>query len=209
MANISHRLGAEEILLKAMNYAAEKHRNQRRKGDDSPYINHPVRVAYILTSVGNVNNINTIAAALLHDTIEDTDATMDDLRQIFGAAIANIVSEVTDDKSLPKRARKEQQILYAAEKSGPAKLVKIADKLDNLRDLQCVSPKGWSEERIKGYYAWSLAVVKQTTSIGCVNKWIEAELNSLFVKVLGTDRLSIKVEGMLDAYLELMDEATD
>src|SRR4051794_38560648 len=95
------------LVLKAAEFAAEKHRMQRRKDvDASPYINHPLALANILISEGHVEDPDVLVAALLHDTVEDTDTTTDELEQEFGKRIAEIVAEVTDDKSLPKEERK-------------------------------------------------------------------------------------------------------
>lgn len=102
-------------------------------------------VAHILTSEGNVYDTEVIQAALLHDTVEDTDTTFQEIQQRFGSAVRKIVEEVTDDKSLPKMERKRLQIAHAKDSSYEAKLVKLADKLYNLRDLQRCAPRGWTE----------------------------------------------------------------
>src|SRR5262252_844777 len=116
-----------EIVLKAAAFAAEKHRNQRRKDEEaSPYINHPIQVAYILVEA-NVEDPVVLASALLHDTIEDTETTHDELEIVFGYEIANIVAECSDDKSLTKLERKQAQIDHAAAISAKARLVKLAD----------------------------------------------------------------------------------
>lgn len=133
-----------------MNFAAIKHRDQRRHDSiETPYINHPVGVAYILTSKGNVTDLDVLMAAILHDTVEDTNTTFDEIENAFGTKIKNIVAEVTDDKSLPKMERKRLQIEHALTVSREAKLVKLADKLYNLRDLQKELPKGWTEVRFR------------------------------------------------------------
>src|SRR5579863_6095940 len=95
------------IVLAASAFAAHKHRDQRRKGAEaSPYINHPIAVANVLANEAHIIEPVVLAAALLHDTIEDTDTTVDELVAEFGSEIAGIVLEVTDDKSLPKQERK-------------------------------------------------------------------------------------------------------
>jgi guanosine-3',5'-bis(diphosphate) 3'-pyrophosphohydrolase len=148
------------LVLRAADFAAEKHSKQRRKdGKDTPYINHPLNVAHLLAQVGGVEDPDILAAALLHDTVEDTDATLEEVTREFGAHIAGIVAEVTDDKSLPKSERKRLQIRNAPHKSRGAKLVKLADKLSNLTDLQTSQPKSWSVERVQGYCAWASLVV--------------------------------------------------
>ena len=147
------------LILNATAFAADKHRNQRRKdAEASPYINHPVALANLLAQAG-VGETTVLAAALLHDTIEDTDATPEELAGTFGGEIAAIVLEVTDDKSLPKAERKRLQIEHAAHLSTPAKLVKLADKICNLRDVSDSPPQDWSLERKREYFDWARQVV--------------------------------------------------
>jgi guanosine-3',5'-bis(diphosphate) 3'-pyrophosphohydrolase len=147
------------LILHATAFAADKHRNQRRKdAEASPYINHPVALANLLAQAG-IGDATVLAAALLHDTIEDTDATPEELIATFGAEIAAVVLELTDDKSLPKAERKRLQIEHAADLSSAAKLVKLADKICNLRDMSDSPPKDWSLERKREYFDWARRVV--------------------------------------------------
>jgi guanosine-3',5'-bis(diphosphate) 3'-pyrophosphohydrolase len=147
-------------ILKAASFAAEKHRDQRRKdAESSPYINHPITLANVLANEGNVTDPDVLCAALLHDTIEDTETTADELRGIFGDTVTGIVLEVTDDKSLPKAERKRLQIEHAAHASPQAKLVKLADKICNLRDILASPPADWSVERKQEYFDWSAKVI--------------------------------------------------
>jgi hypothetical protein len=119
---------AIQLMLKAAQFAAQKHKDQRRKDTAaSPYINHPLTLANILREEGDVEDPTVIAAALLHDSIEDTQTSYDELRGQFGAEIAEIVAEVTDTKWLTKASRKRLQISKAARASHGAKLVKLAD----------------------------------------------------------------------------------
>lgn len=148
------------LLLTATAFAADKHRNQRRKDvEASPYINHPIALANILKNEGGIADAKVLAAALLHDTIEDTDATAEELEGLFGKEIATIVLEVTDDKSLAKAERKRLQVEHASTIGHRAKLVKLADKICNLRDLISSPPAGWSQQRINEYFDWAKAVV--------------------------------------------------
>lgn len=117
-------------------------------------------MAHLLTEIGKIEDTNVLIAALLHDTVEDTDTTLDEIEREFGAKIRSIVYEVTDDKSLPKEERKLLQIKHAASKSYEAKLVKLADKLYNLRDLVRCTPEGWTEERVQNYFLWANEVIK-------------------------------------------------
>ena len=148
------------ILLRAVSFAAERHRHQRRKGVDAdPYINHPIQVAEVLVEVGGIDDLPTLIAAILHDTVEDTATTLDELSERFGSEVAGLVGEVTDDKSLPKAERKRRQIEHAPALSAPAKRIKIADKICNVRDIAIAPPASWSAQRRIEYFAWSEAVV--------------------------------------------------
>jgi len=150
------------LIMKAMKFAAEKHRGQSRKdAANTPYINHPISVAGLLINAGGITDSNVIAAALLHDTVEDTDATVDDIEEIFGKTIRNIVIEVTDDKSLPSPERKRLQIEHAARLSHEARLVKLADKISNLQDIVTSPPVKWSLERKREYFDWAKEVIDQ------------------------------------------------
>jgi GTP diphosphokinase / guanosine-3',5'-bis(diphosphate) 3'-diphosphatase len=148
------------LLLKAALFAANKHRNQRRKDvDASPYINHPLTLAHILASEGGISNHKVLAAALLHDTVEDTDTTSKELEIEFGAEVASIVAEVTDNKSLDKAERKRLQIVKSSSKTHGAKLVKLADKISNLRDIANSPPADWTSDRRREYFDWAAKVV--------------------------------------------------
>jgi guanosine-3',5'-bis(diphosphate) 3'-pyrophosphohydrolase len=147
------------VLLDALELASIKHRDQRRKDrEGSPYINHPIAVARTLWAAG-VHDQTTIVAGILHDTIEDTETTYEELRARFGDEIANVVAEVSDDKSLPKQQRKELQVEHAPHLSTAAKLIKLADKACNLRDMVESPPHDWSDERRREYFAWAERVV--------------------------------------------------
>jgi GTP diphosphokinase / guanosine-3',5'-bis(diphosphate) 3'-diphosphatase len=148
------------LLIRATAFAAHKHRNQRRKDvDASPYINHPIALASLLANEAGITDVNTLVAALLHDTIEDTATTQAELEAEFGPAVAAVVAEVTDDKSLLKHERKRLQVEHAAHISKSAKLVKVADKICNLRDVANSPPLDWSLERKREYFDWARSVV--------------------------------------------------
>jgi GTP diphosphokinase / guanosine-3',5'-bis(diphosphate) 3'-diphosphatase len=148
------------LLIRAAAFAAEKHRKQRRKdADASPYINHPIALANVLANEAAIEDADVLVAALLHDTIEDTATTAQELKASFGSAVACIVVEVTDDKSLPKVERKQAQVEHAATLSGAAKLVKLADKICNLRDMSDAPPAGWPLERRREYFDWAKQVI--------------------------------------------------
>jgi guanosine-3',5'-bis(diphosphate) 3'-pyrophosphohydrolase len=148
------------LLLKALAFAAHKHRDQRRKDPEaSPYINHPIALAEVLAGEGGVTDLEVLAAALLHDTIEDTATSHEELVAQFGGRIAAIVAEVTDDQKLPKAERKRLQIVHAASLSAGAKLVKLADKICNLRDVAERPPEKWDLERRREYFDWARQVI--------------------------------------------------
>ena len=145
-------------LTKAYYFAAEKHKKQRRKGEArEPYINHPAMVADILAQSGA--DIDTIIVGVLHDTVEDTKTSYEELIQEFGVKIADTVMEVTDDKNLPKAKCKQLQIDRMPEKSKAAKKVKLADKISNLESMMVSPPAGWNYDRKMEYFEWSRAVI--------------------------------------------------
>ena len=147
-------------IISAIAFAADRHRDQRRKdANASPYINHPIALANVLANEAGIDDERVLIAAVLHDTIEDTETTEQDLVRSFGQEIAAIVLEVTDDKALPKAERKRLQLESAPDISRRAKLVKLADKIGNLRDVATNQPVGWSNERKKEYFDWAKAVV--------------------------------------------------
>lgn len=148
------------LFLRAANFAAKCHRKQKRKdGEGTPYINHPIEVANFLCEIGKVTDPTVLAAAVLHDTIEDTDATEEDLRREFGEAVLSLVLECTDDKSLPKAERKKLQIVNAPHKTPQAACIKIADKISNVKDVTNSPPPDWPLERRREYLDWTEKVV--------------------------------------------------
>ncbi len=156
-----------KLLMKALAFAAEKHKNQRRKNvEASPYINHPISLANILCNEAHVTDIKVICGALLHDTVEDTETTEEELVAGFGRHIASIVMDVTDDKSIEdKQKRKQLQIEHAAHISESAKLVKLADKTSNLRDIANDPPADWDLQRRRKYFDWAKQVIDQLRGV--------------------------------------------
>ena len=166
------------LILTALEFSSHKHRDQRRKDNNaSPYINHPISLANVLCNEGKVTSAKVICAALLHDTIEDTETSAEELRSRFGKAITNIVLEVTDDKSLPKTDRKLAQIEHAKNASKRAKLVKLADKICNLRDILFTPPADWPIARKREYFDWAKAVIDQVRG---TNKKLERIFDELY-----------------------------
>ena len=153
-------------LITALDFAADKHKTQRRKdAEASPYINHPIALANLLLNEAGVEDQRVLVAAVLHDTIEDTDTTAQELVRHFGKDVADIVLEVTDDKNLPKAERKRLQIEHAAHISRRAKLVKLADKICNLRDIAGSPPPDWPVDRKREYFDWSKSVVDELRGV--------------------------------------------
>ena len=181
-------------LVHAIHFAAEKHSNQRRKNAlKSPYINHPIKVMYQLTACG-ISDVPTLMAAVLHDTIEDTATSYEEIAGFFGERVAQIVSECTNDKSMSKIDRKRFQISHTSSISTEAKLVKLADKLSNLQGIIADPPLSWSLEVIRGYAYWCYAVCAQ---IGNVNENLNDRLLATF------EALGVKdPENTLDTELE-------
>jgi guanosine-3',5'-bis(diphosphate) 3'-pyrophosphohydrolase len=172
-------------MLKAVHFAADKHRDQRRKdADASPYINHPIEVAELLARIGGVTDIVTLQAAILHDTLEDTETTREELDAAFGAEVRYVVEEVTDDKTLEKVDRKRLQIEHAPYVSAAAKLVKLADKIANVRAVTETPPAKWSMQRRREYLDWSEQVVAGLR--GC-----NPELEKLYDTVLAEGRRAL------------------
>lgn len=147
------------LFIKALDFAAEKHKFQKRKGiNPAPYINHPIKVAQTLVEIGKIEDADVLTAALLHDTIEDTAATKEELQTFFGEKVTGIVLEVTDDKHMASSERKAYQIVKAPNLSKEAKLVKLADKTCNITDI-VNQPPDWPIERRISYLVWAKKVV--------------------------------------------------
>lgn len=168
------------VFVKAVAFAADKHRTQRRKdADASPYINHPIALANVLANEGGVTDVVVLSAAVLHDTIEDTNTTAEELTAIFGPKITATVLDVTDDKTLDKHVRKQRQIEHAPHITKEAKLVKLADKICNLRDILASPPADWSPERKQGYFDWAAKVV---AGVRGVHPELEAVFDGLLAR---------------------------
>lgn len=154
-------MGSDIVAVaRALDFAARKHSTQRRKGEaGEPYVNHLAEVARLVAEATEGRDPVAVLAALLHDTIEDTGTSHAELEQEFGREVADIVVEVTDDKSLPKTERKRLQEQNAPHKSSRAKLVKIADKTSNLRSIAKSPPLEWDLNRQREYFEWAARVV--------------------------------------------------
>jgi guanosine-3',5'-bis(diphosphate) 3'-pyrophosphohydrolase len=172
----------ELLILRAIDFAARKHRDQRRKDEEaSPYINHPIAVSLLLAEIGRVTDPEVLSAAILHDTLEDTKTTSEELEKAFGTKIRKLVEEVTDDKSLPKAKRKQLQIEHACQLSPDAVLIKLGDKISNVLDVTHSPPADWDLQRRREYLDWAEAVVSHAPKVN-------AALEQYFVNVLAQGR---------------------
>jgi guanosine-3',5'-bis(diphosphate) 3'-pyrophosphohydrolase len=169
------------LVSEAAELAARRHNGQRRKGrGDEPYINHLAEVANLLSAAAS-GDAELVAAGWLHDTLEDTETTFDELSQRFGLRVAGLVEECTDDMSLPKSERRQKQIEDAPKKSAGAKLIKTADKVSNIRARIFPSPSQEQREELADYVAWAEKVVA-----GC--RGVSAVLDSLFDEAVANAR---------------------
>ena len=178
----------DQLILKAAHFAAVKHRKQKRKDKDkTPYINHPISVAKIISEIGGIDDPEVLAAAILHDTIEDTETSPDDLEDKFGKQVRIFVEEVTDDKNLPKIVRKQRQIEHAKELSEGAALIKLGDKISNVMDITKTPPTEWDAKRRLKYFDWAEAVINNCPKVN-------NNLENLFFEVLQSGRNSITLK---------------
>lgn len=167
-------------ILAAARFAAEKHASQKRKGlAEEPYLNHLIEVADLIAGSSEILDTNLVMAGLLHDSIEDVGVTAEDLERRFGADVAGLVLEVTDDKSLPKETRKALQVQNAPHKSVRAQVIKLADKISNLRSILASPPANWSYERKRQYFDWANQVVSGLTA---PNSGLKAEFDRVFAR---------------------------
>jgi guanosine-3',5'-bis(diphosphate) 3'-pyrophosphohydrolase len=166
--------------LRALHFAAGKHRNQRRKDKrKTPYINHPIEVCHVLTDIGAVFDPTILTAAILHDTVEDTSTRQEEVRELFGSEVSDLVKEVTDDKRLPRFVRKRLQVEHAATLSDAAKQIKLADKISNLRDLLESPPRYWNTRMKLEYLDWAEQVAD---GLRDVNKKLEDAFDEMVRK---------------------------
>jgi len=165
-------------ILAAAHFAAEKHAQQRRKGENGePYFNHLLEVADLIAASTPELDVELMMAAFLHDTVEDTGVTLQELEQRFGKDVAALVAEVTDDKSLPKEIRKQLQVEHTPDKSPRAQTLKLADKISNLRAIISSPPVGWSRERKQQYFEWARQVV---SGISSPNEFLKSEFDKAY-----------------------------
>jgi (p)ppGpp synthase/HD superfamily hydrolase len=159
------------LVSEAAELAARRHNGMARKGrGDEPYINHLAEVANLLAAATDGADAELVAAGWLHDTIEDTETTRAELAEKFGERVASLVVEVTDDMTLPKSERRRLQVVDASKKSPGAKLIKIADKISNIRARILSEPTPEERDDLFDYTAWAGQAVA-----GCRggNAWLD------------------------------------
>ena len=163
------------LITRALHFAAERHSNHRRKGQaQEPYVNHLAEVSELVADATEGKDVNLIAAALLHDTIEDTETSSDELVATFNNDIAQLLADVTDDKSLPKQDRKYLQVVNSRAQNMRVKLLKLADKTSNLRSLANSPPENWNTEQKQAYIDWA---IKVAAGLKGVNPWLEGRFD--------------------------------
>ena len=174
------------LIEKALAFATEKHKNHTRADEEkSPYIVHPIAVKHILSEVGGVEDVEVLAAALLHDTLEDTPTTREELIENFGKRVCSLVEEVSDDKTLPKQTRKDLQIEHAPQLSEGAVLIKLGDKISNVTDITHTPPTNWDRSRCLEYFDWAERVINNCPKVN-------QALENYFAKTIKTGRESIE-----------------
>jgi len=171
-------------LLESLQFAAEKHSEHRRKNvGATPYINHPIDVALCLSRCG-ITDEAILIAAVLHDTVEDTETSFEEIQTLFGPRVCSLVRDMTDDKDLPKMERKQFQVDHASQLCDASKQIKIADKICNLQSVIEDPPKGWDEARRLDYLEWARAVFQGA-------KGVNTELDALFMQTYERGLLQI------------------
>jgi hypothetical protein len=189
-------------LTKALAFAADAHRNQRRKGaGQEPYINHLIEVLDLVASV-ECDDMDVLVAALLHDVLEDTRTGYDDLAALFGARVARIVQENSDDMTLPKPERGRARLEAMSKKSREARLVKFADIISNLRAIAVSPPAGWSNDRRLGYLSSCRDLVNAGRGSNAAIERIFDDTAKEVVRVIRTEGIG-DVDGSASARREL------
>lgn len=182
-------------IIRAYSFAAIKHNGQIRKNiNNSPYINHPIEVTQLLSYAG-VKDVDVLIAGVLHDVIEDTDATEIEIKTLFGKTVLNIIIECSHNNTLSKIEQRRYQLSHIKHISYGAKLIKMADGYSNLLELCTYPPINWSKERIDGYKIFLYARYYESAGI---NKYFDKIYTGLFNQY----NISVKSQQDLDQRLE-------
>jgi guanosine-3',5'-bis(diphosphate) 3'-pyrophosphohydrolase len=150
-----------EVVFRALSFAAQAHAQQRRKGSGEPYVNHLIDVAELLVRVAGIEDEDVLAAAVLHDVVEDTSVSSDDVEVEFGPRVRALVDALTDDKELPKDERKRLQIEHMRHATPEVRMIKLADHCSNIATL----PECWGQERNAEYVRWSAQVACECAGV--------------------------------------------
>ena len=170
-------------LADAINFAFKAHNGQTRKGSSEAYIMHPLRVMSSLIELG-ITDTNILCASVLHDTLEDCDVSVDDLKVNFGERICSIVKNLTDDKTLPRNERKSKTRDKITHASSNVKLIKAADRFDNLNGE---FPSFWTTEKKLQYLKESKLLIE------ALSKNLYDDIYSAFVRQF-IDVIASKIE---------------
>ncbi|SEQ10323.1 metal dependent phosphohydrolase [Faunimonas pinastri] len=179
--------GAISLISRAAHFAALRHTGQKKKGaSQPPYINHLTEVACLVAEANGPDDAELIAAAWLHDVVEDGHASLAEITDRFGEDVATLVGELTDDMSLPSDERKQRQVDEIARKSPRARLLKLADKVSNLGEIERDPPEDWSEEKRRAYADWG----KKVVDAGCrnLNGELEDRFNATYAAITRQSR---------------------
>jgi guanosine-3',5'-bis(diphosphate) 3'-pyrophosphohydrolase len=175
-------------VLDALFFAAKAHKDQRRKSSGEPYVNHLIEVAQLLASLADVQDQTTLQSAVLHDSVEDTVITGNELQERYGSEVLKLVLQLSDDKSQPKDVRKALTVDKIGSKDPRAQCIKIADLISNLRSL----PDDWPTERQKQYLDWAKAV-RNNISVQVPHK-----LDAMFLQTIEDAGEKLQSDFLLD-----------
>ncbi len=164
LQGVSSRLIREEdagVVFDALIFGAEKHKAQVRSNlKKTPYIIHPIEVADFVMRIGKVYDKNVLSAALLHDVMDETGTTYEEIENRYGKIVSQYVQEMTVKKELTLKEQKKYQIIQAFHQTPSVAVIKLSDKLSNLKTLAQTPPASWSRDRIDQYFQWAQSVIE-------------------------------------------------
>lgn len=170
-------MSSNQLLIKSLALASKYHVQQKRKSDGSPYINHLIEVAALLTDIAGVDDDDELCAAILHDILEDTGVTKEEVYKTCGHRVLELVEALSDDKSLRLKERREETLRLLPTKSNSVKRIKLADLCSNAAAI----PSNWSLERQSEYFFWldQVADICKTSSLSLHNEYLRRRSNSV------------------------------
>jgi len=150
-----------EAVLGAAIFATEKHKSQVRSNEKkTPYIIHPIEVADLVMKIGHVYDKDVLITALLHDVMDDTQTTYEQITSLYGTKVSSYLEEMTSKQGLSLKEQKKQQIMQAFRQNPSVAIIKLSDKLSNLKTLATSPPPSWSRDRIDQYFQWAQTVIE-------------------------------------------------